>query len=113
MESSLQYYPQVICASFRALGHPHRLAIIQLLQERALACCNAQRPEDCTLDPASCNVGEIVTHLGIPAPTASHHLKELVAAGLIERARSGRVLFCRVNEVRLGELRDALAGATA
>ena len=113
MESSFPHDTEALCLSFRALGHPHRLAIIRLLRERALACCNARRPEDCTLDPASCNVGEIVTHLGIPAPTASHHLKELVAAGLIDRARSGRVLFCRVNEARLAALRDTLTGVTA
>ncbi len=112
MESSLPYDLEAISTSFRALGHPSRLAIIQLLQERALACCTAQELEDCTLDPASLNVGDIVTRLGITAPTTSHHLKELAAAGLIERVRHGRSIFCTVNDVRLGELRDALVGVT-
>jgi hypothetical protein len=34
----------------------------------------------------------------IGAPTLSHHVKEMVNAGLIEVERDGKFLHCRVNE---------------
>jgi ArsR family transcriptional regulator len=98
-----------LSACFQALGNPHRLAIVQHLLKRSLACCEADRAEDCTLDPASCNTGEVADLVGISKSTVSHHLKELVSCGLIERARSGRYLHCRINEARLQQLRGFLA----
>lgn len=66
------------------------------------------------MDPASCNVGELAEGLSIVPSTVSHHLKELAAAGLIERVRDGRFLYCRVNEARLGALASFLeTGETA
>lgn len=90
--------------AFRALGHPHRLAIVRHLRERALACCEADRVEDCALDPASCRVGSLAEVVPCAASTLSHHLRELESAGIIERARNGREILCRVNEERLIEL---------
>lgn len=98
--------------AFRALGHPHRLAIVRHLRERALACCRTDRLEDCTLDPASCSVGALADAVSCAPSTLSHHLKELEAAGVIERARDGRQLLCRLNEDRLAELRHFLAPDT-
>lgn len=91
-------------SAFQALGHPHRLAIVRRLRERALACCEGDRSEDCTMDPASCNVSELLESVPCAPSTLSHHLKELESAGVIERARDGREVLCRVNEARLGEL---------
>ena len=100
--------------AFRALGHPHRLRVVRALMERALLCCAPERAEDCTLDPASCNVGSLTELVDCAPSTLSRHLKELEAAGLIERARDGRFLYCRINRVRMEELRDFLAlGASA
>lgn len=95
--------------AFRALGHPHRLAIVRELRERALACCQSDRVEDCALDPASCNVGALARAVPCAPSTLSHHLKELERAGLIERSRHGREILCRVNEARLAELGRFLA----
>jgi ArsR family transcriptional regulator len=97
-----------LSASFQALGNPHRLAIVQYLLKRSLACCEVERAEDCTLDPASCHTGNLADLVGISKSTVSHHLKELVSCGLIERARSGRYLHCRINEARIQQLRDFL-----
>lgn len=100
-----------LSAAFKALGNPHRLAIIRLLLERDWACCDRERPEDCTLDPASCNVGELADRLEVAPSTTSHHLKELERSGLLERERDGRRLFCRVNTATLRRLREALEPA--
>jgi len=96
--------------AFKALGNPHRLSIVRELLARDLACCAGDRSSDCTLDAASCNVGVIGESLAIDNSTLSHHLKELDHAGLIERARRGRQIYCRVNRERLEVLRQFLTG---
>lgn len=97
--------------AFRALGHPHRLTIVRALLGRAVACCTSDRAADCVLDPASCNVGELARLVDIAPSTLSHHLKELEDAGVIERARDGRFLYCRVNESVLAALIGVLQGS--
>lgn len=87
--------------AFRALGHPRRPAIVRLLLERDRACSDRERPEDCRLDPASANVGELADRLEVAPSTTSHHPMELERAGLLERQREGRRLFCRVDTATL------------
>jgi len=99
--------------AFRALGHPHRLTIVGALLGRAMACCSDERADACALDPASCNVGELAGLVDIAPSTLSHHLKELQDAGIIERSRDGRFLYCRANETLLDELADLLRGGRA
>jgi ArsR family transcriptional regulator len=95
--------------AFKALGHPHRLAIVRRLIEQSLA-CDAGSKESCGLDPSCCDFGELVEELDVSKSTVSHHLKELHYAGLIERTREGRRLYCRINRERLEELRSFLTG---
>ncbi|MFW6206992.1 MAG: ArsR/SmtB family transcription factor [Gemmatimonadota bacterium] len=95
--------------AFRALGHPHRIAIVRELRRRALACCETERVEDCALDPASCNVGALAEAIPCAPSTLSHHLKELERAGIIERVRDGRQLLCRLDEEALVEVARFLA----
>jgi len=58
---------------FKALADPHRVRIVNLL---------ATSPEPvCVCD--------LVPSLGLAQPTVSHHLKKLVAAGLITREQRG------------------------
>lgn len=97
--------------AFRALGHPHRLTIVRALLGRAVACCTSERADDCRLDPASCNVGHLGALVDIAPSTLSHHLKELEDAGVIERARDGRYLYCRVNQAMLDHLAALLLGS--
>lgn len=108
--SSATVGDETLSRAFRALGEPHRLTIVRALLERALECCAGERARDCTLDPASCNVGELADLVDVAPSTVSHHLKELEIAGIIERARDGRYLYCRVNEPLLEELAAFLRG---
>ncbi len=61
------------------LGNPTRLAIFRLLVRGG---------------PEGLPVGVVQERLGIPASTLSHHLAQLVNAGLVRQERQGRVLRC-------------------
>lgn len=100
--------PDDLSQTFKALGHPHRLAIVRRLLEQALSCCEADRPSDCALDPTCCNFGELADELDVGKATVSHHLKELERAGLIERLREGRRVYLRANLDRMETLRRFL-----
>jgi ArsR family transcriptional regulator, arsenate/arsenite/antimonite-responsive transcriptional repressor len=109
-ERNREVSEEMLSRAFRAIGHPHRLTIMLTLLDRAVACRSADHADACERDPASCNVGELATLVDIAPSTLSHHLKELRDAGVIERARDGRFLYCRVNEALLDELVGVLGG---
>jgi ArsR family transcriptional regulator, arsenate/arsenite/antimonite-responsive transcriptional repressor len=73
---------------FNALSNPNRLKIYHeiLKSERT----NFEVVQWCPLT-------EVVRSLKIGSPTISHHVKELVDAGLIFAERQGKFLVCRIN----------------
>ena len=69
---------QEIATIAKALGHPARVAILQLLAQRQACVC-----------------GELVLELPISQSTVSQHLKELKVAGLVQGEVDGpRVCYC-------------------
>ena len=54
------------------------------------------------------DLGELVD---VAPSTLSHHRKELDDDGVIQRARDGRYLYCRVNEPMLDQLGTLLRGS--
>jgi ArsR family transcriptional regulator, arsenate/arsenite/antimonite-responsive transcriptional repressor len=70
----------------KALSHPYRLEIY-------LSIVKAEQKSFDTNE--CCVVSVIVDNLKIGAPTVSHHLKELVNAGLIVTERQGKFLIAR------------------
>ena len=84
---------------FKALGNPHRLAIFQ----RLTSCCAPGTV--CEIDAAiRFTVGEIGKDLDIAPSTVSHHLKELLHAGLIETRRKGKTIECWIEPQLLEQL---------
>jgi ArsR family transcriptional regulator, arsenate/arsenite/antimonite-responsive transcriptional repressor len=83
---------------FKALADPHRVKILNLL---------ATSP-----DPVC--VCEFTGPLGLSQPTVSHHLKKLVAAGLLDREQRGTWAYYSLRPDALGGLAAALdlQGAT-
>ena len=65
-----------------ALGHDTRLAIYRLLVRAGTD---------------GLNVGEIGTHLDVPASTLAHHIGTLVDAGLVIQERRGREVVNRAD----------------
>ena len=89
---------QKAAAAFKALAHPHRVAIFIRLSK----CC---QKHGCDVEECSriC-VGELGRGLSISQPTVSHHLKELTRAGLIRTCKAGQNTQCWVTEPTLDEL---------
>ena len=77
---------------FKALADRHRLRILNcLLQADGEAVCA------CEFQPA----------LGIAQPTASHHLKQLVEVGLLEREKRGTFAYYLPQAGRAGANRQS------
>lgn len=73
----------------KALGHPARIAIVELLAERATCIC-----------------GDITEELPLAQSTVSQHLKALKKAGIIKGEIEGvRTCYC-LNEEGIKELED-------
>lgn len=72
-----------------ALASEARLAAFRLLVKRG---------------PSGYTPSELVERLGVPAPTLSFHLKELVNAGLLGSRREGRNLYYSPNFERMRAL---------
>jgi ArsR family transcriptional regulator len=75
----------------KALADPVRLRLVSVI---------AAAGEGCACDfPAL---------LGKSQPTISHHLSQLVDAGIITREQRGKWAWFKVNDDRLGDIRSAL-----
>lgn len=75
----------------KALSHPNRLEIYLSIArgEQERFAVNQCHDREC------CVVSALIENLKIGAPTVSHHLKELVNAGLIVTERQGKYLIAR------------------
>jgi ArsR family transcriptional regulator, arsenate/arsenite/antimonite-responsive transcriptional repressor len=69
-------------ARLEALGNPTRLKIYRILVRGG---------------EEGLPVGRLQERLGIAASTLSHHLKALVAVGLVTQTREGTTLVCHTN----------------
>ncbi|MDP3422490.1 MAG: metalloregulator ArsR/SmtB family transcription factor [Burkholderiaceae bacterium] len=76
-----------------ALGHEARLSLFRLLVRAG---------------DGGLNVGDLRTHLGIPATTLGHHLSALVEVGLVQQERCGREVINRVNYPAVRAVADFL-----
>jgi ArsR family transcriptional regulator, arsenate/arsenite/antimonite-responsive transcriptional repressor len=82
-----------LARTLKALADPVRLRLLSFLaaQEGSEACvCNVMEP------------------VGLSQPTASHHLKILHQAGIIDREKRGAWVYYRVVPDRLEAIRAAL-----
>jgi ArsR family transcriptional regulator len=70
-----------IARLFRALGDRHRVRLLSLIAA-------ADGGEACVCD--------LTAPLGLAQPTVSHHMKQLVEAGLVTREQRGKWAYYRV-----------------
>ena len=79
---------EATAALFRALGDPARVRIVNVLASSGEPVC----------------VCDLVEVLGLAQPTVSHHLRKLVAAGLLVREERGKWSFFSIDPVACSRL---------
>ncbi len=88
---------RALAAAFKALGHPVRLQIVDLLSR--------SEGQLCVCDIEAC--------FSLSQPTISHHLRVLREAGLVGAEQSGLWAFYYVRRARVAALRTLLGGWSA
>ena len=86
---------------FKALSSPHRLDLYLRIKRHHNLDIEREKKRTCFLST-------ICEGLNLGAPTLSHHLKELVNAGLIEVGKDGKYVTCELNERMTAELQKVL-----
>lgn len=93
---------QQLAKAFKALSHPNRLQIYFEIMSRQAHQVEANEKE---ILLGGCNLTEFIHSLNVGAPTISHHIKELVNAGLITVERNGKYMTCFPNETMREQLK--------
>jgi ArsR family transcriptional regulator len=78
---------------FKALGDPTRVRLLSMIGAH---------------DDAEACVCDLTDPIGLSQPTVSHHLKQLVEAGLITREQRGKWAYYRVVQPALDALAECL-----
>lgn len=84
--------------AFKALSNPNRLQIYMEVL--------AHRQSGIAAPEAGCGVADLISKMNIGAPTISHHVKELVSAGLIDVEKNGKFVTCHLNEETYLEIQN-------
>ena len=82
---------------FKALSNPNRYRLFEEIRRAGGSAFE---------EGHRCFLHTIIDQLSIGAPTVSHHLKELVNAGLVVTNKEGKFVQCRVNEESVELLRE-------
>lgn len=80
-----------LAETFKAMGHPARIAIIQYIATHPDAICTT-----------------IVEEMDLAQSTISQHLSELKRSGIIEGKAKGKKMIYRINVDRLYEVKQTL-----
>jgi ArsR family transcriptional regulator len=84
---------RALARMFKALGDPTRVRLLSMI---------AARPER-----EAC-ICDLIEPVGLSQPTVSHHMKQLVDAGLVTREQRGRWAFYRLVDGTFAALGEAL-----
>lgn len=84
----------------RVLADPTRSRIVAFLADPVASCCSR--------DDGVCAC-DVESFLGVAQSTVSHHMKQLVQAGLVHAEKHGRWMYYRLEPVALRELATGLA----
>ena len=82
-----------LARSFKALGDPTRVRLLSLIA---------------ATDGGEACICDLTAPVGLSQPTVSHHMKQLVEAGLVTREQRGKWAYYAVVPDALGALSNAL-----
>jgi ArsR family transcriptional regulator len=80
---------ETLARSFKALGDPTRVRLLSLIAA--------------TDDGEAC-ICDLITPVGLSQPTVSHHMRQLVEAGLVTREQRGKWAYYRIVDDALDAL---------
>ena len=83
----------------KVLADPTRFKILEFLAEPVRGCCSRE--------DGVCGC-DLETFLGLSQPTVSHHMKQLVDAGLVTAERRGRWVYYELVPAALQEVAGSL-----
>jgi DNA-binding transcriptional ArsR family regulator len=86
---------------FRALSNENRLSLFMEIMK--------SNEKGFSAESCQCFITDIMGNMKIGAPTVSHHMKELVNAGLVITEKQGKFLTARVNPDMLREALDFIS----
>jgi len=95
-----------LATTFKALGDPTRLKILDLLKAKGHSCCGLIARDERGL--CACDIERAV---GLSQAAVSHHMAILVRQGLVEAEKRGRWMYYRRNEAALARLAETLKAA--
>lgn len=87
-----------LARAFKALSNPNRLRIYQQIKAARVS----------PMKDSGCKLVDFINSMKVGAPTISHHIKELVNAGLIRVEKDGKFVTCYLEEDMQQELRAFL-----
>jgi len=88
---------ETLAKGFKALGDPHRVAILHLLAVAGEPVC----------------VVDVERHIDLAQSTISYHLKTLLDSGAISRERRGKWSYYSIVDERLDDLMRGLGALTS
>ena len=95
-----------LAGTFKALGDPTRLKILDLLRARGTSCCGLIARGERGL--CACDIERAV---GLSQAAVSHHMAVLVREGLVDAEKRGRWMYYRRNDAALARLAEAIKAA--
>lgn len=81
---------------FKALSNPNRFRLFEEIRKAGASSFE---------EGHTCFLNTIIDQLNVGAPTVSHHLKELVNAGLVLTEKDGKFVQCRINDESVAMLK--------
>ena len=85
---------------FKALSDENRVKLLHYIQKAN----PSQQCAEGECGPKDVCVTNLAETFGLTPATVSHHIKELVNAGLITTRKEGRWVYCQVNQAALSQI---------
>lgn len=80
----------------KALSDPRRFAVLETIAAAEQECAHPESRIESTHQDGACCFQKLCNEFPVSKATISHHLKELVQAGLVDSERAGQFVHTRI-----------------